>query len=211
MKKERSVLMFFKRNAVYLVLALCILAVGLAITFMLINKEGDLSLNANNGAVVTPNPDQSTGGADDDNTQVQAPIVFIMPVQSATSINDYTETMVYNSTLNRYSAHLAMDFFAPEGTDVLAVYDGTVLSVETTFLQGTTITIDHGDGLHSVYNSLLDGDSVSVGQTVKQGDVIGQVSSTNRQEYKDGAHLHFEVIENGQSVDPIKYLDVQEK
>lgn len=211
MKKERNVLMFFKRNAVYLVLALCILAVGLSITFMLINKEGHLSLSENNSAVVTPDPDQSTGSNDNDNAQVQAPIVFIMPVESSTSVKDYTETMVYNSTLNRYTAHLAMDFFAPEGTNVLAVYDGTVLSVETTFLQGTTITIDHGDGLHSVYNSLLDGDSVSVGQTVKQGDVIGQVSSTNRQEYKDGAHLHFEVREKGQIVDPIKYLDVQEK
>lgn len=211
MKKERSVLMFFKRNAVYLVLALCILAVGLSITFMLINKEGNLSLSGKDNAVISPNPDQSTGSTEDDNSQVQAPIVFIMPIESSTSIKDYTETMVYNSTLNRYTAHLAMDFFAPEGTNVFAVFDGTVLSVEKTFLQGTTITIDHGDGLHSVYNSLLDGDSVSIGQTVKKGDVIGQVSSTNRQEYKDGAHLHFEVRENGQSVDPIKYLDTQEK
>ena len=78
-------------------------------------------------------------------------------------------------------------------------------------MQGTTITIDHGNGLYSIYNSLADGDSVSVGKSVNQGDEIGQVSVSNRQEYKAGAHLHFEVKENGQLVDPAKYLESQEK
>ena len=110
-----------------------------------------------------------------------------------------------------YSSHLAIDYYAPEGTNVLAVFDGNVLSIETTFLQGTTITIDHGNGLYSIYNSLADGDSVSVGQKVSQGDVIGQVSTTNKQEYKSGAHLHFEVKENGKLIDPAKYLESQEK
>jgi murein DD-endopeptidase MepM/ murein hydrolase activator NlpD len=65
--------------------------------------------------------------------------------------------------------------------------------------------------LVTVYNSLADGESVTVGEQVKKGDVLGQVSSSNRQESKSGAHLHFEVKENGENIDPIKYLDVQEK
>jgi murein DD-endopeptidase MepM/ murein hydrolase activator NlpD len=73
------------------------------------------------------------------------------------------------------------------------------------------VTIDHGNGLKTVYNSLADGDSVTEGQVVKAGDVIGQVSVTNRQEYKSGAHLHFEVLENGDSIDPIKYLNMDNK
>ena len=214
MKKPRAhILLFFKKNAIYLVLGLCILAVGLSITFMLMQKEKDLSLGVDGPAIVEPSPDQpSSGTPDDDPSQpVQQPVVFIMPVTNPTSISEYSTTMVYNSTLNRYSSHLAMDFFAPEGSEVFAVFDGTILSVETTFLQGTTITIDHGNGLCSIYNSLADGESVVVGQSVNQGDVIGHVSVSNRQEYKSGAHLHFEVSENGQSVDPVKYLAFEEK
>ena len=134
-----------------------------------------------------------------------------MPVNTTISVGEYSETMVFNQTLNRYSSHKAIDFFAPEGTPVMAVYDGTIESVNTSLLQGTTIIIDHGNGLKTVYNSLLDGDDVIVGQKVTQGEVIGEVSATNRQESKDGPHLHFSVEENGQVIDPIKYLAIAEK
>ncbi|MBE7081922.1 MAG: M23 family metallopeptidase [Clostridiales bacterium] len=208
-EKRRNVLFFLKRNAVYIVLVLCILAVSFSIAFMVANQKSELELN-NNPSINLPS-DTPVTSPDDENVPVIKPIEFIMPVISPTAIGEYEETMVFNSTLNRYTAHLAMDFYAPEGSSVYAVYDGTVVSIENTFLQGTTITIDHGNGLFSIYNSLADGESVSVGQTVKQGDEIGQVSVTNRQEYKAGAHLHFEVKENGQFIDPAKYLETQEK
>ena len=212
-----KVLAFMRRNAVYLVLALCILAVGLSITFMLLTGNNDSALENGGTDIVVPNepedPNDSTDGIvpNEPEEPVVKPITFIMPVENASSIGEYSETMVFNSTLNRYSSHLAIDFVADEGTSVLAVHDGTVSDVTTSLLEGTTVTIDHGNGLFSVYNSLADGDSVIVGQSVKQGDVIGEVSVTNRQEYKLGAHLHFEVIENGKNIDPSKYLALEEK
>ncbi len=208
--KKNSALRFIKTNAVYLVLALCILAIGLSITFMLLQKNNALTLDSENPSIEKPS-DSVITPPDEDVDLVQKPVVFILPVENPTSIGEYGDTMVYNSTLDRFSAHLAIDFFAPEGSDVLAVYDGKVLSVETSFLHGTSITIDHGNGLYSVYNSLVDGDSVSVGQVVEQGEVIGQVSTTNRQEYKDGAHVHFAVKENGEFINPEKYLAFEEK
>jgi murein DD-endopeptidase MepM/ murein hydrolase activator NlpD len=134
-----------------------------------------------------------------------------MPVESSSEYGEYADTMVFNQTLNRFESHKAIDFFAEEGAPVVAVYDGTVESVTNTLLHGTTIIIDHGNGLKSIYNSLADGDGVVAGQTVSQGDVIGEVSSTNRQEYKDGPHLHFAVQENGEIIDPAKYLTFSEK
>lgn len=224
-KSNGKVLAFMRKNAVYLVLALCILAVGLSITFMLIEKNsGDITANIpdDQPTVNTPivpdepsdpvvKPDVPVVPDTDVTEPVDKPVTFIMPVLNATSINDYSATMVWNATMKYFTAHKAIDFFAEEGTPVLAVYDGTVLNVETSIIEGTTVTIDHGNGLYSIYNSLADGDSVTVGQTVKQGDVIGEVSITNRQEYKDGAHLHFEVMENGELIDPAKYLAIEEK
>ena len=220
MKKTNSKFLgFMRRNAVYLILSLCIIAVGVSITLMLVSKGVDDQLSVDNDqpVIVDPIPNEPSDPViqqPDDPIVVEpidAPITFIMPVSGANSIGEYSATMVFNSTLGRFSSHTAIDFFAPEGTEVLAVYDGKIVSVETTLLKGTTVVIDHGDGLVTVYNSLADGDSVAVGQTVKQGDVIGTVSVSNRQESGSGAHLHFEVKENGEFIDPAKYLEISEK
>lgn len=222
MKQERTVWNFFKRNAAYIILALCVLAIGLAITLVMVNRSAELSAQNDKREqvkVVTPEP------TDDPSTPVQEPIddtpvpdvpvvkviSFTMPVENATAVEDYTETLAYNSTLKRFEAHKAIDFFAEDGTPVYAAYDGVVSDVKTTLLTGTTVTIDHGNGLFTVYNSLTDGDKVFVGQSVKQGAEIGTVSTSNRQESKEGAHLHFQVVENGETINPAKYLAFAEK
>ena len=199
MKKSNSRLVaYLKRNAVYLILAFCIIAVGLSITLMLVNKEpiinndniqaptGDEDLNQ------TPNQDQEVGDVDKPNdTPVIVVPTYVLPVSSATKITEYSDNLVFNPTLKRFESHKAVDFFADEGTQVFAVSDGTVVSVENSFLEGYSITIDHGNGLTTVYNSLSENTAVSVGQKVASGDVIGEVSITNRQENNEGAHLHF--------------------
>ena len=223
MKKESSnkVLKFMKRNAIYLVLIACILAVGFSVALMLIRQTNQPLGELNNPPVVeNPNPDEQepdentgniTPDEPDQTEPVQKPVIFIMPVENPTTITEYSETMVWCSTLGRFQTHLAIDFYAEEGTPVFAAYDGTIEKIESSLLQGVTITIDHGNGLKTVYNSLADGDLVQEGQSVSAGDKIGEVSVTNRQEYKEGAHLHFEVLENGVIIDPVKYLAIEEK
>ena len=221
MKRTGKVLAFFRKNAAYIVLAFCVLAVGLSLTLILLNDnaiEDQNNVQANPPIIQdqTPSDDLPTGGGEEiDDPIIPEPVVkvidFAMPIDSPTAITEYTETLVFNKTLKRYSAHLATDFFAPEGTPVKAVYEGTIEKVDNSLLTGVSITIDHGDGLKTVYNSLESGDEVSVGQTVSKGDVIGYVSVSNRQESGYGAHLHFEVIENGESIDPVKYLVIDEK
>ncbi len=215
-KTANKAILFIKRNSVYIILALCILAVALSVTLMFLKESVTPQPEIQNPiddeqAQIPDEPVDSPIIPDEPDEPVDSVITFIMPVANTTAIEEYSSTMVFNVTLNRYEAHMAMDFFASEGTEVLAVYKGTIESVENTLLKGYTVTIDHGNGLKTVYNSLADGDSVSVGQTVNAGDVIGHVSTSNRQEYKEGAHLHFEVIENGTIIDPSKYLILEEK
>ena len=220
---ENKFLNFMRKNAVYLILTLCILAIGTSVALMLVNRQNQLDANPNPDSPSIESPDVPSDSTDDtpsdvvdkpDDTPtspVDTPVVFVMPVETPTTVGEYSESMVWNSTLGRFSAHLAIDFFANEGTDVLCVYDGVVKSVDSSLLKGTTIVIDHGDGVETVYNSLADGESVFVGQAVSQGTKLGSVSVTNRQEAGDGAHLHFEVLENGVNVDPSKYLVLDEK
>lgn len=216
-------LRFLRRNAVYFILALCIMAIALSVTLVLVNKGRNNELNNDQPSIINPPSDDKIAEEtpdpvvkpEPDNPTPADPVIkektYILPIKDATEITEYSEVPVFNSTLKRFSAHLAVDFFAPEGTPVYAIADGTVESVETTLIYGTTIVIDHGEGLKSVYNSLADGDSVTVGQKISQGAKIGEVSLTNRQEYKEGAHLHFEMIESGKAVDPAKYLTFANK
>lgn len=215
--KQNKFLMVLKKNLSYLVVALCILAVGLSVVFVLLarNETGEFELSGSvNEDVLPATVEPETNPLPDVQPTVipqQKTVSFIMPVDNPTEIETYSETMAYNSTLKRFSAHLATDFFANEGAPVYAAYDGVVESVDNSLLKGVTVVIDHGNGLKTVYNSLEDADDISVNAKVKQGDVIGHVSTSNRQECAAGAHLHFEVIENGNSINPAKYLVIEEK
>ncbi|HBF86917.1 MAG TPA: hypothetical protein DDW54_04475 [Clostridiales bacterium] len=139
-------------------------------------------------------------------------ITFTAPVENATVSKDYTSsTVVFNKTLGVYTGHMGLDFSADAGTKVKCAYAGTVESVTTSYLTGTTVTIDHGNGLKTVYNSIEVADGIVSGVSVSQGQELGEVSDNNRQEYKDGPHLHFEVLENGLKIDPETYLALESK
>ena len=196
-----------------------LLMVGMAVSVMIYFLSVDEN-NAFVGGSQTQVGDNSQGnvgdeqngntGSLDDATPTITTVTFIMPVNGTIS-KDYSEVPVFNSTLNRYSAHCGIDISAEAGAEVYAVYGGTVLDVTNSITKGVTVTIDHGNGLTTVYNSLESIEDVAIGDKVETGDVIGYVSTTNRQESADGAHLHFETLENGVNINPSKYLFPEEK
>ena len=139
-------------------------------------------------------------------------VVFSLPVSGATVGTTYT--FWYNSTLNRYNLHQGIDFKADAGTTVTAAYAGTVESISDTLLEGGKVVISHGDGLTTEYASIDVDSSLKVGDKVEQGDLLGTVSAAADamgNEYNEGAHLHFGVFENGESIDPTAYLEIDEK
>ncbi len=100
------------------------------------------------------------------------------------------------------SCHPGIDIGVPTGTPIHAVADGTVSIAGPEGGYGNYTCIDHGGGLSSCY-AHQESISVSVGQTVSQGQVIGISDCTG---LCFGPHLHFEVRVNGQVVDPMGYL-----
>lgn len=98
--------------------------------------------------------------------------------------------------------HAGLDFAGPPGTRVLAAADGVISKVGRNRNFGNFVEITHGKGYVSRYGhnaSLL----VQAGDTVKRGEPIALMGSTGR---STGTHLHFEVIKNGRSVNPLVFV-----
>jgi len=98
--------------------------------------------------------------------------------------------------------HYGIDFTAPTGTEIYSTGDGTIKQVTTDRSYGNYIIVDHGYGLETLY-AHMSTFNVRKGQKIKRGDVIGFVGSTG---LSTAPHLHYEVIRNGQKVNPINYF-----
>ncbi len=147
-----------------------------------------------------------------EDTPVSTPaITYSLPMNNASVVKDYSiKELQYNQTLNRWEAHLSVDLMSLDAT-VMAIRDGVVTSVENDFLMGNVVTIEHADGLVSVYASLEDNILVKVGDSVTNGQVIGYAGSTASSESAEGVHLDFAMLLNGEEVDPNDYLALQNK
>jgi len=100
--------------------------------------------------------------------------------------------------------HYAVDVVALKGTPVKSVADGTVIFAEWTTETGYVIIIEHAKGLLSVYkhNGSI---NKNQGDLVVSGEVIASVGNTG--EYTTGPHLHFELWNEGNPVNPLDYID----
>src|SRR5690606_1459973 len=98
--------------------------------------------------------------------------------------------------------HWGMDFTSPTGTPIYATGDGVVLKADNSLSgYGNHIEINHGYGYVTLY-AHLSKYNCRKGQKVKRGDIIGYVGSTGRSE---APHLHYEVIKNGEKINPINF------
>lgn len=97
--------------------------------------------------------------------------------------------------------HYGMDFTAPVGTDIFVTGNGIVKEAGRNAGYGNTIVVDHGYGYETLYGH-LSRINVKVGQSINRGDVIGFVGSSGA---STAPHLHYEVMKNGQKVNPQNY------
>lgn len=98
--------------------------------------------------------------------------------------------------------HQGLDISTAKGQPVFATADGVVKSASYNGDYGNFIVLVHDFGLSTRYGH-LNSYNVNPGSTVKRGDVIGYVGSSGR---STGAHLHYEVLANGQLLNPLQLL-----
>lgn len=109
----------------------------------------------------------------------------------------YRRDPIYGTT----KFHEGMDFSSPVGTPVYATGDGTVTTASWKSQYGNLVEISHGYNYTTRY-AHLSKILVKPGQSVKRGDLIGEVGNTGK---STGSHLHYEVRLRGQAQNPVNY------
>ncbi len=158
----------------------------------------------------SPSP-EPTSAPEKSDAAVPAPAAevrdyFIWPVAGSIE-NAYSMTaLVFNRTMQDWRTHDGVDIAAELGTQVKAAANGRVAEVRDDDLYGTTVVLNHFDGLQSIYSNLAASPTVAVGETVGVGQVIGAVGDTALCETNEICHLHFAMRKDGVSVDPGEFL-----
>lgn len=123
---------------------------------------------------------------------------YIWPTTSTRVI-----TSPYGERWNPYHGwHNGVDIDAARGSAVLAAKSGRVIQAGWNGGYGISVMIAHDDGITTLYGH-MDGCSVSMGQTVSQGETIGICGNTGN---SFGAHIHYTMYKNGGTIDPLPYL-----
>lgn len=127
-------------------------------------------------------------------------IPTVWPAESKTVTSDFG---IRKDPFNRKSSiHTGIDIRGKIGDPVYASANGTVTLAKYYGGYGNAIIIKHSDKHETLY-AHLSNIHVKEGDTVYKGDHIGAIGSTGR---STGPHLHYEIIENGEPIDPYAHL-----
>lgn len=209
-----------KNSGAYLAICCCALIVAI------VGYANRMSLKENEekmGNIVEVTPDESVAQTSQ-KAEVEVPdaeiakeseevkeekpevIEFTAPV-SGKVIEEFSgDDLVYNEALKDWRAHCGVDFEAKIGEDVKASAKGVVESVFESNM-GRCVIIDHQNGFKTMYANLEENDKVKEGDLVMAGDVIGTVGNTALGDITDLEHVHFEMIKEGETINPIEFLN----
>ena len=166
------------------------------------DTNGDTTENPNE------NPNENPG---ENETPSEEKLSFIAPVSGKIFKAHSISIPAYSATLEAWKIHTGIDISTEEGADVFAVEKGEVTKVYSHPMLGNTVEITHSNGVISRYSNLSSSGLPTVGLAVDSGAKIGCVGDSAISEIADEAHLHFEMLVNSTSVNPLDYISEDAK
>jgi len=167
----------------------------------------------NQAPVIVDEPDTTTNAQESEPAPVPAEvtepkkeITFIMPTEGEIICEYAKDNLVYSETLKEWITHTAIDIKADKTSVIKSAADGFVKSIVNDPRYGLTVVIEHADGYETVYSNLLTAEFVVAGEEVGQGQTIGTAGNTASFESNMECHLHFELLKDGEYLDPSIYL-----
>lgn len=150
----------------------------------------------------TDKAQDDTKKSEDDNS-----VKFVKPAEGEILAEFSMDSLIYSNTLEEWITHRGIDIKGEMGSNVASIAEGTITSIKNDPRYGLSITIEHNNGFKSIYSCLLSTeDGLEEGQKVSQGQIIGKMGNSGVFETADGAHLHFELMQNGDYINPEMYL-----
>lgn len=230
---KRGLKAFLRGRGFYLVVMLCVAAVGALGYYTLMDAmkpDGSLVIGEESGSSsrnvssavkekeVSQAPSrQETSSAQEKTEDVINPgstktVVYSAPVAGPVIKVFSLEELLKSATMGDFRPHTGVDIAAKLGTPVAAAAAGVVedASMDRDDLLGMVIEIKHSDGRRTIYANLDKNITVKPGDTVQKGEIIGTVGKTAQCELLDPPHLHFEVIVDGGQVDPLTIMTIPE-
>lgn len=222
---------FIKKNAFYIGLVVCVLAIGtISVIASLPQPEDDPSKIVDNtqsenlqdakdqkndadpskdavSSEATKSPDASKTApraTKVSSNKGSATISLTKPLDGEIITAFSGDTLVFNSTVNMWMTHNGIDISAEKNTKVVAALPGEVSSVVNDDSKGKIVEITHTNGAKTVYAGLSETD-VEEGSKVNAGQKIG-TAGTPAFESDKGPHLHFEYSIDGKFKDPTEYF-----
>ena len=133
-------------------------------------------------------------------------ITFAKPTEGEIICEFAKDNLIYSETLKEWITHTAIDIKADKTSVIKSAADGVIKSIVNDPRYGLTVVIEHEDEYQTVYSNLLTAEFIVVGEEVEQGQTIGTAGNTASFESNMECHLHFELIKDGEYLDPTIYL-----
>lgn len=133
--------------------------------------------------------------------------MLIWPIDGNVLLNYSMDETVYFSTLDQYKYNPALIIAGNVGQEVKSAEEGKVTSIETDAQTGVTVKVSLGDGYEVVYGQLGEV-CVTQGENITEGDIIGYLGEPTKYYSVEGCNLYFQLLRNGEPVNPLEYLDV---
>ena len=208
----------------YIALILCAAAIGISGYLYYRNANDNTALNPDQTAPVLGEADTQGGdvaalatqpsgtdttqpsGTESTKPLEKTPIKTASPLEGQTVAVYAMNELSYNATTRDWRVHNGVDIAAEAGTQVCAAAAGVVYTVYEDETMGMTVVIRHDGDYTTKYSSLATEVSVSPGDEVALGQVIGCVGDTALPETALGDHVHFSVTCGDEVMDPAEFL-----
>ena len=148
----------------------------------------------------------AASGADTSGVWFSEDSVLTWPASGAVIMGYSMDQTVFFQTLEQYKYNPAMIISGEVGETITASAAGIVTDIAETAQTGTTVSLDMGNGYTAVYGQLTDV-ALSAGDYVNAGEKIGNLSEPTKYYSIEGPNLYFEIIKDGEPVDPMNFME----
>lgn len=131
---------------------------------------------------------------------------MVWPLEGNVVLDYSMDSTIYFPTLEQYRYNPAIVISGNVNDKVYIVAKGRITDISTNEVTGCTVTEDLGDGYSAVYGQLKEL-NFSVGDLVEAGQVIGYVSEPTKYYSIEGSNLYFQLLKDGEPVNPLDYFE----